>query len=261
MRVSSFGVWGGKEGERDPSPLSLPTPGAPGDLACRLLDCKTVGFFLKISKEIGKAWGKSLTRAKRASLPEAREKSVSPQSRSVFSSSFHTFCLTARAYLNTQKYGLFCSLAGYLIRLAVNSFFAARELQQITLSIASLPLNCFVNLAPLGLYFCLIFSLVPKTIHRETQLKLVQQTNTRNWRTCVWSRKSKWFVILELHDYVTRKKLRVKKERYWLTRERNDCNLGQKVLRILHFLTHRMPIPRIWYRYDPSPRPTLVKIV
>ena len=27
------------------------------------LDCKTVGFFLKISKEIGKAWRKSLTRA------------------------------------------------------------------------------------------------------------------------------------------------------------------------------------------------------
>ena len=36
--------------------------------------------------------------------------SVSPRSRSLFSSSFHTFCLTARAYLNTQKYGLFCSL-------------------------------------------------------------------------------------------------------------------------------------------------------
>ena len=33
-----------------------------------LLDCKTVGFFLKISKEIGNAWRKSLTRAKRASL-------------------------------------------------------------------------------------------------------------------------------------------------------------------------------------------------
>ena len=32
------------------------------------LDCKTVGFFLQISKEIGKAWRKSLTRAKRASL-------------------------------------------------------------------------------------------------------------------------------------------------------------------------------------------------
>ena len=26
------------------------------------LDCKTVGFFLKISEEIGKAWSKSLTR-------------------------------------------------------------------------------------------------------------------------------------------------------------------------------------------------------
>ena len=32
------------------------------------LDCKTVGFFFKISKEIGKAWRKSLMRAKRASL-------------------------------------------------------------------------------------------------------------------------------------------------------------------------------------------------
>ena len=36
--------------------------------------------------------------------------SVSPQSRSLFSASFQTFCLSARAYLNTQKYGLFCSL-------------------------------------------------------------------------------------------------------------------------------------------------------
>ena len=33
-----------------------------------VIDCKTVGFFLKISKEIGKAWRKSLTRARRASL-------------------------------------------------------------------------------------------------------------------------------------------------------------------------------------------------
>ena len=30
------------------------------------LDCKTVGFFLKISKEIGNAWRKSLTRASHA---------------------------------------------------------------------------------------------------------------------------------------------------------------------------------------------------
>ena len=32
------------------------------------VDCKTVGFFLKISKEIGNAWHKSLMRANRASL-------------------------------------------------------------------------------------------------------------------------------------------------------------------------------------------------
>ena len=32
------------------------------------VDCKTVGFVLKISREIGKAWRKSLTRAQRASL-------------------------------------------------------------------------------------------------------------------------------------------------------------------------------------------------
>ena len=32
------------------------------------------------------------------------------QPRSLFSASFQAFCLTARgAYLNTQKYGLFCS--------------------------------------------------------------------------------------------------------------------------------------------------------
>ena len=36
--------------------------------------------------------------------------------------------------------------------------------------------------------------------------------------------------------------------------------LGQKVLTFLHFLTHRTPIPRIWYRYSPSPYPTLVKV-
>ena len=28
----------------------------------------------------------------------------------LFSASFQTFCLTARTYLNTQKYRLFCSL-------------------------------------------------------------------------------------------------------------------------------------------------------
>ena len=66
------------------------------------LDCKTVGVFLKISKEIGKTWLKNLTRAMRESLTRrARQSyfSVSPQSRSLFSASLQTFCLTARAYL------------------------------------------------------------------------------------------------------------------------------------------------------------------
>ena len=72
-----------------------------------MLDCKTVGFFLKISKEIGKGWRESLTREAREPHTPTR---VSPQSRSLFSASFQTFCLTARAYLNAQKYGLFCSL-------------------------------------------------------------------------------------------------------------------------------------------------------
>ena len=40
--------------------------------------------------------------------------SVSPQSLSLFSASFQTFCLTARPYLNTQKYGLFCSLGAVM---------------------------------------------------------------------------------------------------------------------------------------------------
>ena len=66
------------------------------------LDCKTVGFFLKISKEIGRAWRKSLTRAKRASLTRPARLSQT-QSRCPFSASFQAFCLTARAYLNTQN--------------------------------------------------------------------------------------------------------------------------------------------------------------
>ena len=82
------------------------------------LDCKTVSFFLKISREIGKAWRKSIARAKRARLTCLRRIfSVSPQSLSMFSASFQTFCLTARPYLNTQKYGLFCSLVFTLNRL------------------------------------------------------------------------------------------------------------------------------------------------
>ena len=63
------------------------------------LDCKIVDFFSRSVKKSGKRGVRVL-----------RACSVSPQSRSLISASFQTFCLTARAYLNTQKYGLFCSL-------------------------------------------------------------------------------------------------------------------------------------------------------
>ena len=38
-------------------------------------------------------------------------------------------------------------------------------------------------------------------------------------------------------------------------------NLGQKVLRILLFLTHRRPTLRIWHHGDPSPPLSLVNVV
>ena len=55
----------------------------------RKIDCKTVFFFSKSIKNSAKRGVRDL----------------SPQSRSLFSASFQTFCLTARSYLNTQKYG------------------------------------------------------------------------------------------------------------------------------------------------------------
>ena len=67
---------------------------------------------------IARGWEKrvirtNITYAKRT----VRIFSVSPQSRSLFSASLQTFCLTARAYLNMQKYGLFCSLLYVRLRL------------------------------------------------------------------------------------------------------------------------------------------------
>ena len=50
-----------------------------------------------------------ISHARSVRASHARISSVFPQSRSPFSASLQTFCLTARAYLNTQKYGLFWS--------------------------------------------------------------------------------------------------------------------------------------------------------
>ena len=52
-----------------------------------------------------------ISHARSARVSHARIFSVFPQSRSPFSASLQTFCLTAHAYLNTNiKYGLFWSL-------------------------------------------------------------------------------------------------------------------------------------------------------
>ena len=48
--------------------LAQPCSQAVSGVISDVIDCKTVGFFLKISKEIGNAWCKSLMRANRASL-------------------------------------------------------------------------------------------------------------------------------------------------------------------------------------------------
>ena len=83
--------------------------------------------------------------------------SVSPQSGSLFSASFQTFCLTVRAYLNTQKYGLFCSLlpyisyimyvpphrAGFLPILVWNQVWFSKELRGcMNVFIVSIPNEC-----------------------------------------------------------------------------------------------------------------------
>ena len=46
-----------------------------------------------------------------------------------------------------------------------------------------------------------------------------------------------------------------------LTHQSTCDNLGWKVLRILHFRTHRTPILWIWCHYGASPRTTLVSVV
>ena len=66
-----------------------------------MVDCKTVGFFFSKSVEKSVKRGVIVVRARARRACE---------SRSVFSASFQTFCLTARAFLNRQKFGLFCSL-------------------------------------------------------------------------------------------------------------------------------------------------------
>ena len=83
-------------------------------------DCKTVGFFFSKSVKKSVKRGVRVLRARSSRASHARR-----------AASFQTFCLTARADLNTQKYGLFCSLGkkrnlyhlafnGYITQLAIH---------------------------------------------------------------------------------------------------------------------------------------------
>ena len=63
---------------------------------------QSVFFSKSVKKSVKRALRVLHSRSARASLP---------RSRSLFSASFQTLSLTTRAYLNTQKYGLFCSLS------------------------------------------------------------------------------------------------------------------------------------------------------
>ena len=95
-----------------------------------MVDCKTVGFFSKSVKKTVKRGYESYAREPREPHTPVgrvrREKknrifSLSPQSGCLFSASFQTFCLTARAYFNTQKYGLFLSLGLWNLKDIQNS--------------------------------------------------------------------------------------------------------------------------------------------
>ena len=104
------------------------------ELARAGLDYKTVVFFSKSVK-------KSVKRGVRVLRAH-----VSPQSHSLVSASFQTFCLTARAYLTTPKYRLFRSLEP-AVKHAIN---------ELTFSLSPLPRNIWNRrtLAHLCFFHC-----------------------------------------------------------------------------------------------------------
>ena len=61
------------------------------------------------SAQASRARSKCEASEKKKKKKKKKKQRLSPVSLSVFGLS-PAFCLTARAYLNTQKYGLFCSL-------------------------------------------------------------------------------------------------------------------------------------------------------
>ena len=93
----------------------------------RYKTAKQSAFSSKSVKKSVKRGVRVLSARKKRREKKNRIFSVSPQSRSLFSASFQTFCLTARAYLNTQKYGLFCSLLRYRNRTEIPFYYVTRS--------------------------------------------------------------------------------------------------------------------------------------
>ena len=82
----------------------------------KALDCKTVGFFLKISKEIGKAWRTSLTRAKRA---YAKIRTVL-QSRKALALSFNGWTGSGKNFVSKILQSIFLG-RGWKVNLSIKS--------------------------------------------------------------------------------------------------------------------------------------------
>ena len=108
--------------------IPLPKKGNVTDSQCEvrlllLTSCKTVGFFSKSVKKSAEC-GVRVLRARSARASHAhrawwgvrkRKKRLSPVSLSVFSL-VPDLLFDFRAYLNTLKYGLFCSLSWKILR-------------------------------------------------------------------------------------------------------------------------------------------------
>ena len=75
---------------------------------CRILPVSRLQNMSGLLLRIGLAWRKNSLRVSRTRSTRASH--VRPQSCFLFSASLQTLGVTIRAYLNTQKYGLFCSL-------------------------------------------------------------------------------------------------------------------------------------------------------
>ena len=96
------------QGSEEGAPGSLPAWNA--FVRLKKVDCKTVGFFLKISKEIGKARRKSLTREPQTPVWGERKKTSLPSLALCFQPRCRPFVWLPRVFEFTLKYRRFCSL-------------------------------------------------------------------------------------------------------------------------------------------------------